>query len=737
MRVSAASAENPAHPESMSQTSSPPSPGPPAGEGDLSVVARMELARQWAIAVGSRAYVPMSGPDLAGFLLDLVDRLHDALAARPFTAHAGTDVGARMVAGQLIGEETLERSMWVLIDGLLGVGQSRDGERARRLVALLGAMSSGYAAALRRRTLEQQEDMKRALLSAKRRAELGMRALERRFREVFTSSATGIAITDLDGRFVEVNPALAKILACEADELAGRSLVEFIASDDVVDTSTVAGRSEDGQFDDAAFDEFRGRKRLLRTNGETAWVYLMTSLLRDGAGNPEFQVTMVQDLSELELLQGRLGHQLLHDALTGLANRQYFSTTVETAVEQAAADASITLCCLNLDGFSVINNALGHHVGDRLLHTVAQRLESAVADEKAVVARVGGDEFAILVQDAPGTPDVPGLVERINTALAEPAYIDGHGVAVGASVGAIRCPASGMSGAELFRAADVALRGARATGKRHWMQFDRHDNERTRVADRMAAALPEAWENGEIELRYQPVFRLADRRVVAVRPTLHWMRKADEPPAHDEIVELAERTGISVLFGPWLLQTSCQQLPVLRALLAAEPDAVLRVGLSRLQSGDADLVAAVNRALEGLGVPPAALEIGFDTGAVLDEFGSAPDNLDVVADLGVRTALCGFNGGPREVDLLARSPATSVVLADPFGGREWAPAMGSPVHHAIELLMTAVTTIGAVASIGGLRTEDEARWWAGIGVKTAHGPLLGEPTHLEEIIEAR
>jgi len=194
---------------------------------------------------------------------------------------------------------------------------------------------------------------------------------------------------------------------------------------------------------------------------------------------------------------------------------------------------------------------------------------------------------------------------------------------------------------------------------------------------------------------------------------------------------------MSVLFGPWLLRTSCRQLPLLRAFLAGESDAVLRIGLSRLQSGDADLVAAVNRALDGLGVPPASLEIGFDTGAVLEEFGSAADNLDIVADIGVRTALCRFGGGPREIDLLARTPATSVLLADPFGGRVFAdvPA-GSPILDAVELMLTSVTKLGAVASVDGVRTDGDARWWASIGVTTAHGPLLGEPTQLEEITEA-
>src|SRR6266545_5049823 len=185
---------------------------------------RVELARHWAQVVWTTAYVPMSVRELDDFLLELVDALADALVVQPFSTEPGRTAGARMVAGQLVGIDTLGRTVEVLVDGLTDI--SAPGSE-REVVALLAALSAGYADALRRRTLEQQEDMKRALLSAKQRAERVMQATEHRFREIFASSPVGIAITSLDGRFHETNPALAAILACQAEELAGRSLVEF------------------------------------------------------------------------------------------------------------------------------------------------------------------------------------------------------------------------------------------------------------------------------------------------------------------------------------------------------------------------------------------------------------------------------------------------------------------------------------------------------------------------------
>jgi diguanylate cyclase (GGDEF)-like protein/PAS domain S-box-containing protein len=689
-------------------------PGSPGGEEDDRT---RELARNWVKAVAATTYVPMSAYELEDFLHDLVRTLADALAARPFSERPGAEVGARMVTGQLVGFDSLQRSVALLVNGLLDLDGPLDepgAGRVRDLAALLGAMSAGYADAMRRRTLEQQEDMKRALLAAKQRAERVMRATEHLFQEVFTSSPTGVAITDLAGRVIRANPALAEILACEPEDLVGESIVDYVADDDP----------------GLRFRRSRGRRKLVRRDGETAWVYVARSPLRSGSGEPDVYVTTVQDLSELQLLQGRFGHQLLHDALTGVANRLYFESTLETRLGQAGSDASITLCCLNLDAMSVLNDGLGHRIGDYLLRTVAKRLEAAVADEPAAfVARIGGDEFAVLIEDSSTTPDIPELVARLNAALAEPEYVDGSGIAVSAAIGVVRCTASEMPAAELFRAAEAALHNARATGRGQWMQFDPEQDLVARQGYRDAAALPGAYEQGELEVTYEPVVRLVDRQIVAYHAGLHWPGRADGPLDERATMALAERTGQSILFGPWLMRHACENAPVVDA---EHPEPVLRIRLSRLQTADDNLVAAVNHAVAV--ISPHLLEIAFDTGAVRDELGSAPDNLQVVSEIGVVAGLAEFHGGPRELGLLARCPVRSVILADPFGGSEdnRPPAL-SPVTRSIEQLVAAITEIGARTSVDGVRTEEQAAWWASIGVSTARGPLF-EPAVLEEVV---
>jgi diguanylate cyclase (GGDEF)-like protein len=434
---------------------------------------------------------------------------------------------------------------------------------------------------------------------------------------------------------------------------------------------------------------------------------------------------MVQDLSELQLLADRLGHQLLHDALTGLANRQLFGSRLESTVGQAPPDASITLCYLGLDALSAVNSGHGHEVGDRLLQTVAKRLEAVVAHERTLVARVGGDEFAILIEDAVDAPDIPTLVDRINADLGEPTYVDGRGIAVGASIGVVRQAAGAMSSRELFRAAEAAMRSAKATGKRQWVRFDPEHAAAVRQLDRLATELPAAWENGELGLGYLPVVRLDNRHVVGFRAVPCWSRS----PGPDSCLRLAERVGLSALLTPWFLGQLCEQSPVVESLVSGSPGPLHRISLSRLQCGDADLVAAVSRALGATGISPRLLEIAFDTGALLDEAGDALDNLQVLADIGVTTALHSFTGGMRELVLLESAPVRSVILAN------LSTDAGPLSTVATARLIADLSQAGVRTRVDGVADTAAARHWADLGVWTASGSLFGEPATLDELVE--
>jgi diguanylate cyclase (GGDEF)-like protein/PAS domain S-box-containing protein len=692
---------------------------------------REELARAWTNHATSQSYIPRAVAEVEALLLEFVDELLAALAGEEPPGPAGARVGARLVREGFIDPTALRATVDSLTEGFLrDLEPTPDTLFAKRTVALLGALSAGYADGLRSYTLTQQEQVKQALFNAMVRTEHNLRATENRFREVFASSAVGIAITDLDGMCVESNPALSQILACPPGQLAGRRLPEFFLADD--DPAGARGAPGDVRASyqrvlSGKVPRVHEHRRLRKENGETAWVVLAISLLHDGAGDAAYFVTMVQDITELQLLQDRLSHQLLYDALTGLPNRQHFASKLESTLGWVEPDASVTLCFVNLDAFADINNGYGHEFGDRLLRTVAGRLEAAVADERSLVARIGPDEFAVLLENTPDTPDIDDVVGRINAELAEAEYIQERGVGAGASIGAVRCRAGEMSAADLFRAADTALRNAKRTGRRQWAGFHPDDDGRARERAALAAELPAAWETGQLTIAYEPVLRAGSGRVVAARPVLVWAREDGEVVGHRECVRLAERTGMSVQLGPFMLREACAHLAELRAALAEDDGPLLRVGLTRLQTGDGDLVRVVQQALKETDGPASMLQIGLHTAAVREDYGDARDNLEVLTEIGVVTGLSGFQGGPRELDLVADTAVRTVMLGPDGAGAAGRETASAVLREETERLVRTIVAGGRECSVPDVRTESEARWWAAAGVTTVQGGLYGTP----------
>lgn len=682
---------------------------------------RQELAREWMKAVYSTTYVPMSPAEIELYLGELVDVIADALQATPFTAEPISEVGGRLVAGHFTGPETLQRTVEVLGHALLFSPELRDVEQlAEKVVSILGSLGASFATAMRLDAFDQQEEVKQALFSANTRMERVLKLSEARFREVFTSSAMGIAITDLDGGFVEVNEALVDILGGTGNTLPGLTLDDLFHPDDVV-----ALRVSYRNVRDGVVDRFREQRRLVRIDGEPSWVHLAVSLLRDVEGTPAYYVTMVEDISELHLLQKNLDHQLLHDSLTGLSNRQHFVTQLERM--HGRSEHGITLFHLNLDAFSMINNGLGHEVGDTLLKLIAKRLQAVVADEDAVVARLGADEFAIVVDNSATTPKATELIDLINEELAEPSFVDGRGIALSATIGVVDRPAASWTVAELLRAANATMHQAKDKGKRQWLPYDPHEDARRKTWFAVAASMPGALEHGELELEYQPIIGLADRAVIGVAAQVRW-----GDWGHQQCLELAEETGLSLPMGQWLLSGACEQVADWRDLLG-ERTPPLHVALSPMQSRDEDLVATVKRTLDDTGLPCGELRIALNTRAAVESQGD--DNAQVLADSGIATGLDEFHGGQEELALLTELPISSVTVAPSVVWRLADLTRDSLLHQAMSGMVAVVHRAGALVIVSGVRTEAEADWWASIGADAAQGDFFAAPRTPEEIVE--
>jgi diguanylate cyclase (GGDEF)-like protein/PAS domain S-box-containing protein len=683
--------------------------------------ARTVLARKWAYLLSGVTVVSLSrellGEELRGMLDTLVDSLRGASAD---TAPAER-IGARLVGLGYVGEPGLRCTLDVLGKGLPRLPELRPADRFAEPIALaLGALSCGFLVAHERSVLDQQEIMHLALLKAVRDAQWNLKQSEARFDEVVTSSASGIALVSLDGRIVRANAALAEMLGHPAGELAG-TLVDDHVHPETVEvfregmTALVCGGKE----------RVRQSQRLLRKDGDVARISLTASLLRDAEDRPGHFVVVVEDGTELMLLQGELSRQALHDVLTGLPNRQYFGTHLEAALRRADPEYGVTLFHVDLDAYGMVCNSLGTRVGEQLLVHFAQRLKAVMARERAMIARFHADEFGILVENSATTPDIDSIVRAINDELAEPCFVGGHGLALSASAGVVHRPAKGIDPAELLRAAEQTLRRAKVRRRGQWKVFDRDADAQDRRTQALAVGMAGAWENGEIGVRYRPVARLADGEVAGFEARLHWDRPAERPLEHERCAELAESTGLALPLGDWLLRAAGRQGEWWRQRAGSRLPVV--AGLTGHQASDDALGTRVTRMLADTGLPPDQLTLGVPVGAL--PVSGVLENVTALAGLGVRVMLDEFGLGAGDLRAVEDLPVDIVRVDRRL--TQWQAWSDSTFLGA---LVPLVRQVGATLVVDGIHTEDQASWWGTAGAELGTGDYFGAATPPGELV---
>jgi diguanylate cyclase (GGDEF)-like protein/PAS domain S-box-containing protein len=664
------------------------------------------LARKWGYLISTTAYLPHTPEDIERELAVLSGRLFEAVVSDPPDTAAAAAAGGRLVELRCVGADSLRRSLEVLAKALLREPELRgvDG-LAERVVLVLGALSSGYGEMLREDIQKRQEGLSRALLKVEQETRQKQVITRAQFEEVFAGSASGVALTELDGRVLRANAALAKTLNRTPAEIAALTLFDLVHPEDVE-------QLRDGYRDLVAgrLHRLRTGRRLVGKDGEPMWATFAASVIRDAVGTPRQVLTIVDDDTEVSLLQRRLSHQALHDVLTGLPNRQFFSTRLETLLRDADPAHGATLFHLDLDGFSRINGGLGQELGDRVLRGVAAKLKTAFEPEKALVARLGGDEFGILVQNTAETPDVGTLVRRITHELAEPEYVDGqHGVAVSAAIGVVHRPPRDVTPVELLRASDLTLRRVRRTGNQ-WGLFDRELDRRDRHDFGLAAAMAGAWENGEVEAGFRALVRPGGAAVESVEARLSWRHPGEGVLAHETCVRLAAETGLALPLGTWLLRTAAERLA------ASGLGVPLVVELTAPQAADPELVGEIRRVLDDTGLAPDRLRPGFPAAALTAD---AADNIRVLAEIGVAVEIHGFG----DATCLTEFPVRAVRIAPNLVARREHPL----VTGTLSALVDAAHAAGAAVSVDGVETTEQAQWWQERGADLVSGPAFPEP----------
>ncbi|MGB9048286.1 MAG: diguanylate cyclase, partial [Pseudonocardiaceae bacterium] len=526
------------------------------------------FAQRWTEAIVGTSYVSMGRRVLARHLLDLTYQLVEGFLAVEFDPSVGREVGVAMVAGHFTGTETLRESLALIAEWLPGVLTSAPPgvDVTGRVAQLVGSLAAGYASALRERSLDEQDAIYRAGLRARRQAEQALAASEAKFRAMFTEAKMGIGIGDLKGNITDANPALQQMFGYTHDEFTSLNVSSMVHPEDAASVWEVYGELVRGER-----DHFRMEKRFNRRDGGEIWTDLTVSLVRDEVGEPAYQVALLEDVSERRRLQERLEYQAYHDPLTALANRQMVTERLEEVFAGPADQRRVGLCFLDLDGFKVVNDSLGHDVGDQLLKAVASRLTRCCGPGE-LVARMGGDEFLIIVEDTAGEADMAVLADKILSALAAPVRVGDHALTVRTSIGVVERPVADTNPADLIQAADITMYQAKAGGKARYAMFDQNRNASEVASFTLSATMLAAVASGEFFVAYQPLVDLQEGGLRGVEALVRWRHPTLGVLGPERFIRLAEESGAIVQLGHWVLARACEQARAWRdAFGAAAP----------------------------------------------------------------------------------------------------------------------------------------------------------------------
>nr|WP_221379253.1 EAL domain-containing protein [Actinoplanes polyasparticus] len=429
-------------------------------------------------------------------------------------------------------------------------------------------------------------------------------------------------------------------------------------------------------------------------------------------------------LDDLDARQRELAHQAGHDSLTGLANRAVLITEIDAALAEGPAGVSVAL--IDLDDFKAINDDLGHAVGDALLVSVADRI-AAQLPAGAVLARLGGDEYAVLLRGGHCA-----ALAAIAAGLRRPLPAAAHELVVEASVGLAEARA-GDTASELIRRADVAMYEAKGQGKGRHVVFDDRMDQRTAEQSRLAADLRSALDTDQLHLLYQPIVAMPGGELAAVEALVRWTHPERGPIGPAVFIPAAERTGLIVPLGAWILEQACRQaIRWQQAMGAAAPGSV-SVNVSARQLREAGFAGEVAAVLRRTGLPPHVLTVEVTETAVFDG-GTALDELKSIAALGVKIALDDFGTGHSSLGLLRTCPADVLKVDKSFVDDVTADGPQAVVVAALISICDGMR-LRAVAE--GVETAEQAARLYELGYRYAQGYFYGRPMPPEAIAACR
>jgi diguanylate cyclase (GGDEF)-like protein/PAS domain S-box-containing protein len=550
----------------------------------------------------------------------------------------------------------------------------------------------------------------------RRNAQRMLEEQKRQLNSALQNMSQGLCMFDAEGRVSLFNERFANLMCVTPEFLTGSSIMDLLRRR--FEDGNLAGDPE--EFCAKVMDDMRDGRQVVRVretpNGQTLRV---SDSPMPGGG----WIATVEDITEIRKAEAEIARLARHDPLTGLPNRTLLKDRMTEALGRISRGEQVAVLCLDLDHFKDVNDSLGHPIGDGLLVAVGKRLQECVRDTDTV-ARIGGDEFAIIELDVHQIADAEMMARRIIDNLSAPYRIDGHEIVIGASVGISVAPIDSIDADQLVRNADMALYRAKADGRGTYRFFEAEMDARAQARRLLELDLRAAITKGEFEPYFQPIYDLATNRIVAFEALLRWHHPTRGLVSPMTFVPLAEETGLIVPIGEWMLRAACEE-----ATKWSEPVRVA-INLSPVQFKSRNLVSIVLGALAASRLKPERLELEITESVLLENNENNIKTLHALRNLGVKISMDDFGTGYCSLSYLRSFPFDKIKIDQSFI-RDLSSRQDS---MAIVRAVTGIgKTLGITTTAEGVETAEQLSFIKAEGCQEVQGFLFSEAVPSEDI----
>jgi diguanylate cyclase (GGDEF)-like protein/PAS domain S-box-containing protein len=532
----------------------------------------------------------------------------------------------------------------------------------------------------------------------------------------FDNAAIGMAVVSVDGSWLQVNEALCKLVGYSEQELRATSFQRLTHADDVRVVQSQIQRVVEGYI-----PSHEQEKRYIHEQGHTVWVQWHVSLLKDSESGTKRLFFQVQDITDRK----RAEEKLTLDTLTGLPNRARFYDLLKLRIARKPAnkEAHCAVLMLDVDRFKLVNDSLGSASADQLLIQIAHRVKTCMR-QNDVLARVGGDEFAVLLDDVSGEEEASSVATRIQQALSISFNLLGQEVYTTMSIGIALGSKTPEDVSDMLRDAETAMHRAKALGKARYEVFghDMHGELMTRL--KMETDLRRAIERDELFVDYQPIVSLQNRTLIGFEALVRWRHPEFGLVPPKDFIAVAEETGLILNIGQTVLRSACLQAREWLETYPSQPPLFVSVNLSVKQFNEPGLVENIAQLLEESNLPPRCLKLEITESVFSDNIEAAVKLLTQLRNLGVQLSIDDFGTGYSSLSYLQRFPIDTLKIDRSFVTQ----MMENEENLAIVRTIVALAqNLGMDVVAEGVETEDQLRLLRKLECENGQGFLFSTP----------